>query len=103
MWTWWFNGFSLLWSKHTRRNHASNYSGNPSYFVHPGGNYIAHGGNAGGVSRPSPYAQSPLSDGRINGCLGCPGGAHAGSPHPTSSAVTNAGLVIHIQFLEQDQ
>lgn len=75
----------------TEATHASNYSGNPSYFVHPGGNYIAHGGNAGGVPRPSPYAQSPLSDGRINSCLGCPGGAAKGSPH--SGAVTNAGLL----------
>jgi len=73
-------------------NHAASYNGNPSYFTHPGGNYIAHGGNAGGVSRPSPYAQSPLSDGRIDGCLGCPGGAHSGSPHPTGSGVANAGL-----------
>ena len=73
-------------------NHASSYSGDPSYFTHPGGNYIAHGGNAGGVSRPSPYAQSPLSDGRINSCLGCPGGAHVGSPYPTTSTFTNAGL-----------
>ena len=72
-------------------NHATAYSGNPSYFVHPGGNYIAHGGNAGGISRPSPYAQSPLSDGRINSCLGCPGGAHKGSPH--SGGVTNAGIL----------
>ena len=74
-------------------NYAASYSGDPSYFVHPGGNYIAHGGNAGGISRPSPYAQSPLSDGRINSCLGCPGGAAAGSPHPTSSSVTNAGIL----------
>jgi hypothetical protein len=72
-------------------NHASSYSGNPSYFVHPGGNYIAHGGNAGGTSRPSPYAQSPLSDGRIDSCLGCTGGAHKGSPHV--GGVTNAGIL----------
>lgn len=74
-------------------NHANNYSGNPSYFAHPGGNYIAHGGNAGGVSRPSPYSLSPLSDGRIDNCLGCTGGAHSSSPNPTSTAVTNAGLL----------
>ena len=72
-------------------NHASSYNGDPSYFVHPGGNYIAHGGNAGGASRPNPYAQSPLSDGRIDGCLGCTGGAHKGSPH--SGGVTNAGTL----------
>ena len=77
----------------TEATHASNYSGDPSYFVHPGGNYIAHGGNAGGIPRPNPYAQSPLSDGRINSCFGCPGGAAAGSPHPTSSGVTNAGIL----------
>ena len=73
-------------------DHGSNYSGDPSSFAHPGGNYVAHGGNAGGVTQPSPYALSSVSDGRINNCLGCPGGAHTGSPTPSSTAVNNAGL-----------
>jgi hypothetical protein len=71
-------------------DHGSNYNGDPSSFAHPDGNYVAHGGNAGGVTHPNPYGLSPVSDGRINNCLGCPGGAHTGSPN--SGAVANAGL-----------
>jgi len=68
-------------------DYLNNHGGKPAIIAHPGGDIIAHGGNPGGTSMPSPYGPSPISDGVApDGLFGCGGGAHKSGPMSTPLA-----------------
>jgi len=60
-------------------NFRNSHCGKDSTLAHPGGTITGGGGNSGGMTYTSPYAQSPISDGNA-GSLGCNGGSNVGSP-----------------------
>ena len=71
-------------------NFRNSHCGKDSTLAHPAGTFTGGGGNAGGMTYPSPYAQSPISDGNA-GSLGCNGGSNVGSP-TSPATIPNAAL-----------
>lgn len=71
-------------------NFRNSHCGKDSTLAHPGGTFTGGGGNSGGMTYPSPYAQSPISDGNA-GSLGCNGGSNVGSP-TSPATIPNAAL-----------
>tara|TARA_B100000902_G_scaffold26420_1_gene31831 strand:+ start:131 stop:1177 length:1047 start_codon:yes stop_codon:yes gene_type:complete len=64
--------------------------GKDSTVAHPAGTFTGGGGNCGGMTYPSPYAQSPISDGNA-GALGSNGGSNVGAP-TSPATIPNAAL-----------
>ena len=71
-------------------NFRISHCGKDSTLAHPGGTFTGGGGNSGGMTYPSPYGQSPISDGNA-GSLGCNGGSNVGSP-TSPATIPNAAL-----------